>query len=67
MTATETETMTEEQLLEDFKGRWSALREENQKLAAKVRDNEQQMLKLQGAIETLEYLGQNTVDEADVE
>ena len=47
MTATETETMTEEQL-EDFKGRWSALREENQKLAAKVRDNEQQMLKLQG-------------------
>ena len=31
MTATETETMTEEQLLEDFKGRWSALREENQK------------------------------------
>ena len=62
MTATETETMTEEQLLEDFKGRWSALREENQKLAAKVRDNEQQMLKLQGAIETLEYLGQNTVD-----
>ena len=28
MTATETETMTEEQLLEDFKGRWSALREE---------------------------------------
>jgi len=67
MSATETETMTEEELLNDFKRRFTALREENQQLAAKVRDNEQQMLKLQGAIETLEYLGQNTVDEAEAE
>ena len=67
MSATETETMTEEELLSDFKRRFTALREENQQLAAKVRDNEQQMLKLQGAIETLEYLGQNTVDEAEAE
>jgi len=67
MSATETETMTEEELLSDFKRRFTALREENQQLAAKVRENEQQMLKLQGAIETLEYLGQNTVDEAEAE
>jgi len=67
MSATETETMTEEELLNDFKRRFTALRDENQQLAAKVRDNEQQMLKLQGAIETLEYLGQNTVDEAEAE
>ena len=30
--------------------------EENQKMAQKIRSNEQQALKLQGAIETLEYI-----------
>lgn len=63
MSATETEVMTEEELLADFKKRFTALRDENQQLAAKVRDNETQMLKLQGAIETLEYLATNTIDE----
>lgn len=63
MSATETEVMTEEELLEDFKKRFNALRDENAKLTAKVRDNETQMLKLQGAIETLEYLATNTVSE----
>jgi len=61
MSATETEVMTEEELLDDFKKRFTALRDENQQLAAKVRDNETQMLKLQGAIETLEYLATNTI------
>ena len=67
MTATETETMTEEQLWKTSKGVGLPFAKKTKNSAAKVRDNEQQMLKLQGAIETLEYLGQSTVDEAEVE
>tara|TARA_B100000131_G_scaffold8562_2_gene9016 strand:+ start:16625 stop:16807 length:183 start_codon:yes stop_codon:yes gene_type:complete len=51
--------MSQEDLLKDFETRFNALREENGNLANKVRENEQQMLKLQGAMETLNYLKQN--------
>ncbi len=59
MPATTSEFMSQEDLLKDFETRFNALREENGNLATKVRENEQQMLKLQGAMETLNYLKQN--------
>ena len=67
MTVDTPETMDEQQLLDDFKGRYNKLRDENQQLVAKEKENETQMLKLQGAIETLEYLKTNTVDEVNAE
>ena len=67
MTVETPETMEEKELLDDCKSRYTKLRDENQQLVAKVKDNETQMLKLQGAIETLEYLKTNTVDEVIAE
>ncbi|MAE56242.1 MAG: hypothetical protein CMK23_09615 [Porticoccaceae bacterium] len=67
MTVDTPETMDEKELLDDFKSRYTKLRDENQQLVAKVKENETQMLKLQGAIETLEYLKTNTVDEVIAE
>ena len=67
MTVDTPETMDEKELLDDLKGRYTKLRDENQQLVANVKDNETQMLKLQGAIETLEYLKTNTVDEVIAE
>ena len=67
MTVETPETMDEKELLDDFKSRYTKLRDENQQLVAKVKENETQMLKLQGAIETLEYLRTNTVDEVIAE
>ena len=56
MTADQPETVDQEKLLGDFKTRLAGMVEENQKMAQKIRSNEQQALKLQGAIETLEYI-----------
>ena len=56
MTADVPETVDQEKLLNDFKTRLRAMVEENQQMAQKIRQNEQQALKLQGAIETLEYI-----------
>ncbi len=56
MTADVPETVDQEKLLNDFKTRLKAMVEENQQMAQKIRQNEQQALKLQGAIETLEYI-----------
>jgi|TARA_B100001996_G_scaffold243404_1_gene188373 hypothetical protein len=56
MTADQPETVDQEKLLGDFKTRLASMVEENQKMAQKIRSNEQQALKLQGAIETLEYI-----------
>ena len=67
MTVETPETMDEKELLDDFKSRYTKLRDENQQLVANVKENETQMLKLQGAIETLEYLKTNTVDEVIAE
>ncbi len=62
-------------MLSQFRERFSALVEENQKLAAKIKENEVTALKLQGAIEALEYYNPETmsappeeeVDESNVE
>ena len=56
MTADAPETVDQEKLLSDFKTRLKAYVDENQQMAQKIRQNEQQALKLQGAIETLEYI-----------
>jgi len=56
MPADVTETQSPEDLLAGFKQRYQALADETRKLQAKIRENEQQGLKLLGAIETLEYL-----------
>ena len=56
MTADQPETVDQEKLLGDFKTRLASMVEENQKMAQKIRSNEQQALKMQGAIETLEYI-----------
>lgn len=68
MTADAPETVDQEKLLSDFKSRLKAYVDENQQMAQKIRQNEQQALKLQGAIETLEYIlkdGEPTVDSVD--
>tara|TARA_B100000287_G_scaffold57555_1_gene50649 strand:+ start:2557 stop:2769 length:213 start_codon:yes stop_codon:yes gene_type:complete len=70
MTADVPETVDQEKLLNDFKTRLKAMVEENQQMAQKIRQNEQQALKLQGAIETLEYIldpGENVPENVDVE
>ena len=51
------EKVSQEEMLGQFKQRYANLVEENQKLAAKIKENEVTALKLQGAIETLEYYG----------
>lgn len=49
------EKVSQEEMLGQFKQRYASLIDENQKLAAKIKENEATALKLQGAIETLEY------------
>ena len=49
------EKVSQDEMLHQFGEKFKALSEENQKLAAKIKENEVNMLKLQGAIETLEY------------
>ena len=56
MTATKTESLSKEELLDQFKTRYEKLISENKELTDKIRSNEQTALKLLGAIETLEYL-----------
>ena len=49
------EQVSQEEMLNHVKERFSRLIEENQQLAAKIKENETTALKLQGAIETLQY------------
>lgn len=49
------EKVSQEEMLGQFKQRYTALVEENRKLAEKIKENEVTAIKLQGAIETLEY------------
>jgi hypothetical protein len=56
MTVDVPETLAPESLLEQFKLRYESIIQENQQLAAKIRENEQTALKLQGAMETIQYL-----------
>ena len=70
------EKVSQEEMLGQFKERLEKILSDNQKLAAQIKENEVQALKLQGAIETLEYYNpetmsappdEETVDEVDVE
>ena len=54
------EKVSQDEMLKQFKDRYSALVKENQDLSAKIKENEVTALKLQGAIETLEYCGAAT-------
>ena len=51
------EKISQEEMLAQFKTRYANFIEENKQLAAKIKENEIQALKLQGAIETLQYYG----------
>jgi len=67
MTADVSESVDQEKLLGDFKARYQQLLEDNKKMVDQIKANENQALKLLGAIETLEYLAQpDEVDNADV-
>ena len=55
MTTTELEKVSQETMLSQFKERYQKCIADNQQLAAKIKENEVTALKLQGAIETLEY------------
>ena len=59
MTSTPVEKVSQEEMLKNFQDRFQKLIDENQKLAAKIKENEQVALKLQGAIEALEYYNEN--------
>ena len=62
MTSTPVEKVSQEEMLKNFQDRFQKLIDENQKLAAKIKENEQVALKLQGAIETLEYYLQSEAE-----
>jgi len=49
------EKVSQDEMLSQFKERLTGLVAENQKLSAKIKENEVTALKLQGAIEALEY------------
>jgi hypothetical protein len=55
------EQVSQPEMLAQFRERFNKLIEENQQLAAKIKENEQTALKLQGAIETLEYYNPQTM------
>ena len=55
------EQVSQDEMLRQFKERYTKLIEENQQLAAKIKENEVTALKLQGAIEALEYYNPETM------
>lgn len=55
------EQVSQTEMLGQFRERLQKIIAENQQLTAKIRDNEQTALKLQGAIETLEYYNPETM------
>jgi len=59
------EKVPQEQMLAQFQERLQSIITENQQLAAKIKDNEATALKLQGAIETLEYYGSQAESEEE--
>jgi len=61
------EKVSQEEMLGQFKQRYSALLEENKKLADQIKQNEITALKLQGAIETLEYYSAEMEEETSVD
>ncbi|AIX14268.1 hypothetical protein Syn7803US101_83 [Synechococcus phage ACG-2014a] len=59
------ETVSQSEMLAQFKERFSKLIAENQQLANKIKENETTALKLQGAIETLEYYNPEEEEEEE--
>lgn len=57
------EKVSQEEMLRQFKEQYATYIKENQELSAKIKQNEVQALKLQGAIETLEYYGAGSESE----
>ena len=53
------EKVSQETMLQQFRERFNAAIEENKQLSEKIKQNEVVALKLQGAIEALEYYQQN--------
>jgi|TARA_B100001996_G_scaffold55818_1_gene39549 hypothetical protein len=49
------EKVSQEEMQSQFQQRYTALLDENKKLSAKIKENEITALKLQGALETLDY------------
>ena len=49
------ERVSQESMLKEFRERFAKITAETNQLAAKIKENEVTALKLQGAIETLEY------------
>tara|TARA_R100000234_G_scaffold42927_1_gene25487 strand:- start:510 stop:716 length:207 start_codon:yes stop_codon:yes gene_type:complete len=49
------EKVSQESMLKEFRERFAKITAETNQLAAKIKENEVTALKLQGAIETLEY------------
>lgn len=59
---------TNEEMIASFRERLKALTDENAQLTQKIRENEVVGLKLQGAIEALEYIeSQGTAEETSEE
>ena len=56
-TSAPVEKVSQEEMLKQLKEQYAGFIKENQELSAKIKQNEVQALKLQGAIETLEYYG----------
>jgi hypothetical protein len=54
------EKVSQDEMLQQFKERFAALIEENKRLGEQMRANESTALKLQGAIEALEYYNPET-------
>lgn len=57
------EKVSQEEMLAQFQERLQNIVSENQKLAAKIKENEVTAFKLQGAIETLQYYGAGSEEE----
>ncbi|AIX24434.1 hypothetical protein AAJ62_gp090 [Synechococcus phage ACG-2014g] len=57
------EKVSQEEMLTQFTERMNNLLEENKSLSKKIRDNEVTALKLQGAIETLQYYSETPQEE----
>tara|TARA_Y100000310_G_scaffold94964_1_gene92816 strand:- start:982 stop:1206 length:225 start_codon:yes stop_codon:yes gene_type:complete len=57
------EQVAQPEMLRQFKERFNVLVEENKQLAARIKENEVTALKLQGAIEALEYYNPETMSE----
>lgn len=60
------ESVSQDEMLKQFKERYAKLIEENQQLVEKIKTNETTALKLQGAIETLEYFNPQEVQTASI-